>query len=124
MSTWEDSTAYNQAAEGVESSSGVSRYDSGPDIFDDDFPYSVAESRVEEGSSVVEEPTEMIFELSRRGSGWGEEIFPMVSLERRPLARTKPGSRNRSKTPTPWEVRGWDGRKIGGLGKPGWVLGQ
>lgn len=107
VSAWQGSAGYEAAEKKVESRKpGVSRYDSGPDIFDDDFPYSVAESRKEEGNSVVEEPTEIIFELSRRGYGWGEEIIPMVSVERRPL-RTKPGLRNRSKTPTPWEVREW-----------------
>lgn len=32
-----------------------------------------------------DQPTELIFKLERRGDGWGEEIIPHLTVERRPL---------------------------------------
>ena len=45
--------------------------------------------------------TELIFRLERRGEGWGEEIFPHLVIERRPI---KKRDRNRSSRPPPWTV--------------------
>ena len=30
-------------------------------------------------------PRELIFKLTRRGYGWGEEIIPQLTVERRPV---------------------------------------
>lgn len=48
--------------------------------------------------------TELIFRLERRGEGWGEEIFPHLVVEQRPLADVKKRDRNRSSRPRPWTV--------------------
>ena len=48
--------------------------------------------------------TELIFRLERRGEGWGEEIFPHLVIERRPI---KKRDRNRSSRPPPWTVIHW-----------------
>jgi hypothetical protein len=49
--------------------------------------------------------TELIFKLERRGFGWGEEIFPSLSVEQRPLQTTaKRRDRDRSTGPRPWTV--------------------
>ncbi len=45
--------------------------------------------------------TELIFTLERRGSGWGEEIFPHLKVEQREITQRV---RNRSSQPDPWEV--------------------
>ncbi|GMH35055.1 hypothetical protein BSKO_02923 [Bryopsis sp. KO-2023] len=82
-------------------------YDIDVDIFSDEFPYSVADSKEgpEPGptSPPGEVPTELIIKLDRRGYGWGEEIIPRLTVERRPIAKKKSSLRNRSKTPTAWE---------------------
>ena len=49
--------------------------------------------------------TELIFRLERRGDGWGEEIFPHLVLEQRPLEPPRRRLRKRSSRPDPWEVR-------------------
>ena len=49
--------------------------------------------------------TELIFRLERRGEGWGEEIFPHLVLEQRPLEPPRRRLRKRSSRPDPWEVR-------------------
>jgi hypothetical protein len=36
-----------------------------------------------------DQPTELIFKLERRGDGWGEEIIPHLTVERRPLRSKK-----------------------------------
>lgn len=48
--------------------------------------------------------TELIFRLERRGEGWGEEIFPHLVVEQRPLVTTAKRDRNRSTRPKPWTV--------------------
>jgi hypothetical protein len=48
--------------------------------------------------------TELIFRLERRGDGWGEEIFPHLVLEQRPLEPPRRRVRKRSSRPDPWEV--------------------
>lgn len=48
-------------------------------------------------------PTEMIFKLERRGNGWGEEIFPHITVENRPLEKPS-RNRPRSTQPDPWQV--------------------
>lgn len=48
--------------------------------------------------------TELIFRLERRGEGWGEEIFPHLVVEQRPLTTTAKRDRNRSTRPKPWTV--------------------
>lgn len=45
----------------------------------------------------------MIFKLERRGDGWGEEIFPHIVVENRPLDKPT-RSRPRSTQPDPWQV--------------------
>ena len=50
-------------------------------------------------------PTELIVRLVRHGDGWGEEIFPHIEVENRPLMAKKPIKRNRSSRPDPWQVR-------------------
>jgi hypothetical protein len=35
-------------------------------------------------------PTEMIFNLFNRGSGWGEEIIPHVTVEKRKITKKVP----------------------------------
>lgn len=49
--------------------------------------------------------TELVLTLERRGSGWGEEIFPRIALEQRPILAKAPRVRNRSSMPDPWTVR-------------------
>ena len=48
--------------------------------------------------------TELVLTLERRGSGWGEEIFPRIALEQRPILAKAPRVRNRSSMPDPWAV--------------------
>ena len=55
------------------------------------------------GTPTSEDATELVLTLKRRGEGWGEEIFPHVALERRPVPKRMP-RRNRSSMPDPWEV--------------------
>ena len=43
-----------------------------------------------------EDPTELIFKLERRGEGWGEEILPHLTVERRPLQPKRRGRRKLS----------------------------
>ncbi len=45
-------------------------------------------------------PTEIVFKLERRGDGWGEEIFPHITMEKRPLIKSK----HKCQHPDPWEV--------------------
>eukprot|EP00890_Picochlorum_soloecismus_P006646 jgi/Picsp_1/806/NSC_04295-R1_protein len=40
-----------------------------------------------------EEPTELIFKLERRGYGWGEEIIPYLTVEKRPVKRKSSGGK-------------------------------
>lgn len=47
--------------------------------------------------------TELIFRLERRGDGWGEEIFPHLTVENR-LLEKRQRIRARSTQPDPWEV--------------------
>jgi hypothetical protein len=49
-------------------------------------------------------PTELIIQLEKFGSGWGEEILPRASIVRRPIEK-KQRDRNRSTRPDPWTVR-------------------
>lgn len=49
-----------------------------------------------------DQATELIFRLERRGDGWGEEIFPHITVENRPLEK-KQRIRPRSNQPDPWE---------------------
>ena len=48
--------------------------------------------------------TELIFRFERRGDGWGEEIFPHLTVENR-LLEKRQRIRARSTQPDPWEVR-------------------
>lgn len=50
-----------------------------------------------------QQPTELILQLVKYGSGWGEEIFPRASLVQRPIEK-KQRIRNRSSLPDPWAV--------------------
>eukprot|EP00884_Botryococcus_braunii_P002347 jgi/Botrbrau1/12112/Bobra.0186s0031.2 len=59
---------------------------------------SEGEDLLEEGEG--SDVTELIFRLDRKGSGWGEEILPSLTVEHRPL--TKKRERNRSSMPRPW----------------------
>eukprot|EP00889_Picochlorum_renovo_P004083 jgi/Picre1/31113/NNA_006467.t1 len=55
-------------------------------------------SSADEGDAghAEDSPTELIFKLSRRGYGWGEEIIPHLTVEKRPV---KPSaSAKRTKT--------------------------
>jgi hypothetical protein len=47
--------------------------------------------------------TELIFRFERRGDGWGEEIFPHLTVENR-LLEKRQRIRARSTQPDPWEV--------------------
>lgn len=49
-------------------------------------------SEVQE-SQDKEEPTELIFKLDRRGYGWGEEIIPFLTVEKRPVKRNSSGGK-------------------------------
>ena len=49
-------------------------------------------------------PTELIIKLERRGVGWGEEIFPHIVVENRPIEKPS-RERPRSQKPDPWQVR-------------------
>ena len=49
--------------------------------------------------------TEFIIKLERQGEGWGEEILPRLSVEQRPLKRSRVRIRNRCSMPAPWTVR-------------------
>ena len=55
----------------------------------------------------LQEPaaTELIFRLERRGDGWGEEIFPHLVMEQRPIDAPRKRQRKRDNMPEPWEVR-------------------
>lgn len=46
-------------------------------------------------SKAVQEdpPTELIFRLTRRGEGWGEEIIPHLTVEKRPIEPSAKGRR-------------------------------
>ena len=57
------------------------------------------------GDTAERPATELIFRLERRGDGWGEEIFPHLVLEQRPLEPPRRRVRKRSSRPDPWEVR-------------------
>ena len=57
------------------------------------------------GKGADQPATELIFRLERRGDGWGEEIFPHLVLEQRPLEPPRRRVRKRSSRPEPWEVR-------------------
>ncbi len=48
-------------------------------------------------------PTELIFRLERRGQGWGEEIFPHLVVENRPIDKPR-RDRPRSAQPDPWQA--------------------
>ncbi len=50
-----------------------------------------------------EEATELIFTLEKRGSGWGEELFPRLTVEQRPIKK-RIRIRNRSQFPDAWQV--------------------
>lgn len=44
--------------------------------------------------------------IERHGEGWGEEIFPHITVEKRSLGSvSSPSKRNRGERPDPWEVR-------------------
>ena len=57
-----------------------------------------------QAETAAEPPTELIFQLDRRGEGWGEEIFPTLTVIRRPVVAAPKRDRNRSKRPPPWTV--------------------
>ncbi len=69
---------------------------------------STSSSRDREASNqdpvISDQPTELILQLVKYGSGWGEEIFPRASLVQRPIEK-KQRIRNRSSLPDPWTVR-------------------
>lgn len=49
------------------------------------------------------QPTELILQLDKYGSGWGEELFPRASFVQRPIEK-KTRIRPRSSLPDPWTV--------------------
>ncbi|CAL8466147.1 g5683 [Coccomyxa elongata] len=49
----------------------------------------------------VDQPTELILQLDKFGSGWGEELFPRASFVQRPIEK-KTRIRPRSSLPDPW----------------------
>lgn len=51
----------------------------------------------------VDQPTELILQLDKFGSGWGEELFPRASFVQRPIEK-KTRIRPRSSLPDPWTV--------------------
>ena len=57
-----------------------------------------------QAETAADPPTELIFQLDRRGEGWGEEIFPTLTVIRRPVVAPPKRDRNRSKRPPPWTV--------------------
>ncbi len=57
-----------------------------------------------QAETAADPPTELIFQLDRRGEGWGEEIFPTLTVVRRPVVAPPKRDRNRSKRPPPWTV--------------------
>lgn len=68
-----------------------------------------------EGEEEGDSPSELVFRLERRGEGWGEEIFPHIVVEKRPMQLTK--SKHKCQHPDPWEVRrgrggGWGGASV------------
>lgn len=42
----------------------------------------------------AKEPTELIFKLERRGHGWGEEIIPYLTVEKRPVKSSASSKRS------------------------------
>jgi len=50
-------------------------------------------SEKQEPQQDKEEPTELIFKLERRGYGWGEEIIPYLTVEKRPVKRKSSGGK-------------------------------
>ena len=52
------------------------------------------EAEMNNGAEENDGPTELIFKLSRRGYGWGEEIIPHLTVEKRPL-KSAPSSRRK-----------------------------
>ncbi|BDA51016.1 hypothetical protein COCOBI_17-2350 [Coccomyxa sp. Obi] len=48
-----------------------------------------------------DQPTELILQLDKYGSGWGEELFPRASFVQRPIEK-KTRIRPRSSLPDPW----------------------
>ena len=50
------------------------------------FDAQTSSSKKQDDSPERDEvPTELIFKLTRRGYGWGEEIIPQLTVERRPV---------------------------------------
>jgi hypothetical protein len=75
-------------------------------------------------------PTELVFRLERRGEGWGEELFPRITMEKRPIFSK---SKHKCQHPDPWEARpafaclvirreGWVIRRFCGWGWVGPVM--
>ena len=62
--------------------------------------YAGGEQRASNGT---EEATELIFKLEKVGSGWGEELFPRLTVEQRPIKK-RIRIRNRSSFPDEWQV--------------------
>jgi hypothetical protein len=52
------------------------------------------EAEMNNGAEENDGPTELIFKLSRRGYGWGEEIIPHLTVEKRPL-KSAPSSKRK-----------------------------
>lgn len=59
--------------------------------------------REQRASNGTEEATELIFKLEKIGSGWGEELFPRLTVEQRPIKK-RIRIRNRSSFPNEWQV--------------------
>lgn len=55
-------------------------------------------------SRFLDDAKELILNLSRRGEGWGEEIVPTVTIEWRPIQKTKRKTMNRNLSSNPWKV--------------------
>lgn len=65
-------------------------------VKEEDVVSSADEGDVHYAEGVENSPTELIFKLTRRGYGWGEEIIPHLTVEKRPV---KPSaSAKRTKT--------------------------
>lgn len=64
--------------------------------------HAVADDSTSQGTAAAT-PTEMIFKLERRGTGWGEEIFPHLVVENRALYKEPIRCRTRSTQPDPWQ---------------------
>mmetsp|Transcript_37594 Transcript_37594/g.96186 ORF Transcript_37594/g.96186 Transcript_37594/m.96186 type:complete len:748 (-) Transcript_37594:129-2372(-) len=54
-------------------------------------------------SETIKGQTELIFKLERRGSGWGEEILPHLTVEQREVQPPARRNRRRAGAPEPWE---------------------